>query len=144
MLTTSLTKRRPIVVAVLLLLLLPGLATSLPSGIGGQQQNGGDTIDDVAKEGCLCHNGVPANSVQIILDGVPYAWTAGETYELQLNIIGGPDAGGQYSAGFSMRTSSGILSGIGADNWQGDEQSLTHTSASAAESARIVASGSPL
>ena len=48
MLTTSLTKRRPIVVAVLLLLLLPGLATSLPSGIGGQQQNGGDTIDDVA------------------------------------------------------------------------------------------------
>ena len=47
MLTTSFTKRRTIVVAVLLLLLLPGLATSLPTGIGGQQND----IDDVAKEG---------------------------------------------------------------------------------------------
>jgi hypothetical protein len=137
MLTTSFTKRRTIVVAVLLLLLLPGLATSLPTGIGGQQQNGADTIDDVAKEGCLCHNGVPANEVQIILDDVPYAWTAGETYELKLHIIGGPDAGGQYSAGFSMRVSSGTLSGIGADNWQGDLQSLTHTSGAAAESDRM-------
>ena len=77
--TRSFTKRRSIVVAVLLLLLLPGRATSLPTGIGGQQQNGADTIDDVAKEGCLCHNGAPANEVQIILDDVPYAWTAGET-----------------------------------------------------------------
>ena len=135
--TRSFTKRRSIVVAVLLLLLLPGFATSLPSGIGGQQQNGADTIDDVAKEGCLCHNGAPANEVQIILDDVPYAWTAGETYNFKLHIIGGPDAGGQYSGGFALGVTSGILSGIGVDNWQGDEQSLTHTSGSAAESDRM-------
>ena len=133
MLTTSFSKRRPVAVAVLLILLLPGLATSLPSGIGGQQND----IDDVAKEGCLCHNAAPSNSVQVILDSVPYAWTPGETYELQLHIIGGPAAGGQYSAGFSMRVSSGELGGTGADNWQGDMQSLTHTSASAAESDRM-------
>ena len=133
MLTTSFTKRRTIVVAVLLLLLLPGLATSLPTGIGGQQND----IDDVAKEGCLCHNAAPSNSVQVILDQVPYAWTPGETYDLQLHIIGGPAAGGQYSAGFSMRVSSGELGGTGVDNWQGDLESLTHTSASAAESDRM-------
>ena len=133
MLTTSLTKRRTIVVAVLLLLLLPGLATSLPTGIGGQQND----IDDVAKEGCLCHNAAPSNNVQVILDSVPYAWTPGETYELQLHIIGGPSAGGQYSAGFSMRVSSGDLGGTGVDNWADDLQSLTHTSASAAESDRM-------
>ena len=112
MLTTSFSKRRPVAVAVLLLLLLPGLATSLPTGIGGQQND----IDDVAKEGCLCHNAAPSNSVQVILDSVPYAWTPGETYEFQLHIIGGPAAGGQYSAGFSMRVSSGELGGTGADN----------------------------
>ena len=133
MLTTSFSKRRTIVVAVLLLLLFPSVATSLPSGIGGQQND----IDDVAKEGCLCHNGAPANNVQVILDSVPYAWTPGETYDLQLHIIGGPAAGGQYSAGFAMRVSGGELGGTGVDNWEGDVESLTHTSASAAESDRM-------
>ena len=133
MLTTSFSKRRTIVVAVLLLLLFPSVATSLPSGIGGQQND----IDDVAKEGCLCHNGAPANNVQVILDSVPYAWTPGETYDLQLHIIGGPAAGGQYSAGFAMRVSGGELGGTGVDNWEGDVESLTPTSASAAESDRM-------
>ena len=56
-----------------ILLALPGLASSYHGGIGGQQINAGETIDDVAKEGCLCHNGVADNTVQIILDDVPYA-----------------------------------------------------------------------
>ena len=111
-LLTSFSKRRTIVVAVLLLLLFPSVATSLPTGIGGQQND----IDDVAKEGCLCHNAAPANNVQVILDSVPYAWTPGETYDLQLHIIGGPAAGGQYSAGFAMRVSGGELGGTGVDN----------------------------
>ena len=61
-----------LIFVLVLLLILPGLASSYHGGIGGQQSNAGETIDDVAKEGCLCHNGAADNSVQIILDDVPY------------------------------------------------------------------------
>ena len=86
---------------------LPGIASSYHGGIGGEQSNAGETIDDVAKEGCLCHNAAADNTVQIILDDVPYAWEAGQTYELKLQIIGGPPAASPWTAGFSMRVSDG-------------------------------------
>ena len=115
------------------LLLLPGLATSYHTGIGGEQSNAGETIDDVALEGCLCHAGSADNTVQVILDHVPYAWTAGETYELTLQLIGGPE-GGTYTSGFSMRVSSGELGGTDVQNWEDDMTTLTHTGDSAANS----------
>ena len=37
----------------LVLLTLPGIASSYHGGIGGEQVNAGETIDDVAKEGCF-------------------------------------------------------------------------------------------
>ena len=126
------------------LLLLPALASSYHAGIGGPQTHQGSTgqvdIDDVAKSGCLCHNEVADNSVQVILDDVPYAWVAGETYTLQLQLIGGPAATGTYTAGFSMRVSLGTLASDEGQNWEIDgaldEQTLTHTEASAANGDR--------
>ena len=44
------------------LMLLPGISEAYPEGIGGEQSNAGETIDDVAKEGCLCHGELPSNS----------------------------------------------------------------------------------
>ncbi|MEC7229351.1 MAG: hypothetical protein VXV95_04800, partial [Candidatus Thermoplasmatota archaeon] len=115
----------------IILLTLPGFASSYHGGIGGQQVNAGETIDDVAKEGCLCHNGAADNSVQIILDDVPYAWEAGEIYEMKLQIIGGPSAASPWTAGFSMRVTDGILSGDNLQNWEDDPTTLTQTEASA-------------
>ena len=104
---------------------------SIPQGSTGQVD-----IDDVAKSGCLCHNEVADNAVQVILDDVPFAYTAGETYPLRLQLIGGPAATGTYTAGFSMRVSLGTLASDAGQNWEidgtVDEQTLTHTEASAA------------
>ena len=127
------------------LLLLPTLASSYHAGIGGPQSHQGSTgqvdIDDVAKSGCLCHNEVADNSVQVILDDVPYAWVAGETYTFHLQLIGGPAATGTYTAGFSMRVALGTLASDEAQNWEidgaVDEQTLTHTEASAANEDRM-------
>ena len=126
------------------LLLLPTLASSYPGGIGGPQSHQGSTgqvdIDDVAKSGCLCHNEVADNAVQVILDDVPFAYVAGETYTFHLQLIGGPGAAGSYAGGFSMRVSLGTLTSDAAQNWEIDgaldEQTLTHTEASAANQER--------
>ena len=126
------------------LLLLPALASSYHGGIGGPQSHQGSTgqvdIADVAKSGCLCHNEIADNTVQVILDDVPYGWVAGETYTFHLQLIGGPSSSGPYYGGFSMRVSLGTLASDEAQNWEIDgaldEQSLTHTEASSANEDR--------
>lgn len=137
---SSLTSRTVLLTLVGMLLLFPALASSYHGGIGGPQSHQGSTgqvdIDDVAKSGCLCHNEVADNAVQVILDDVPFAYVAGETYTLHLQLIGGPPATGTYTAGFSMRVSLGTLASDAGQNWEidgaVDEQTLTHTEASAA------------
>ncbi|HII86689.1 MAG TPA: hypothetical protein HA268_01900 [Candidatus Poseidoniaceae archaeon] len=130
MLRESMTSRTGLVAGLIFLLLLPGLVTSYHTGIGGEQSNAGETIDDVAKEGCLCHNGDADNSIQVILDEVPYGWIGGETYTMTLQLIGGPSATGTYTAGFAMRVSTGVLGGEEVQNWEEDVTTLTHTEAS--------------
>jgi hypothetical protein len=144
MLKSASTSRIALLTLVGVLLLLPTLASSYHGGIGGSQPFQGSTgqvnIDDVAKTGCLCHNEVADNSVQVILDDVPYGWVAGETYTFHLQLIGGPTSSGPYYGGFSMRVSLGTLSSEEAQNWEIDgtldEQSLTHTEASSANEDR--------
>lgn len=131
----SFSTRTTLLLGLVALLLLPSLATSYHTGIGGQQSNAGETIDDVAQQGCLCHSAAADNSVQVILDKVPYAWNAGETYEFNLQLIGGP-AGATYTAGFAMRTSAGELAGTDLQNWEDDLTTLTHTDASASQEDR--------
>ena len=103
-------------------MLLPSLGNAYPAGIGGSHQWTGGEIDDVAKEGCLCHAAEPSNSVMIILDDVPYTWTAGDSYEMRMEIIGGPESS---NGGFSARVSQGELSGDGQDV-DGDTTARTH------------------
>ena len=105
------------------LMLLPGLSNAYPNGIGGEQSNAGETIDDVAKEGCLCHGGEPSNSVMVVLVGVPYSWNETGEYNMRLEIIGGPDTD---MGGFSARVSAGELSGDG-EAWEEDPTTLSHT-----------------
>ena len=107
------------------LMLLPGLGNAYPSGIGGEEVWAGGDIDDVAKEGCLCHAAEPSNSVMIVLDDVPYTWAAGATYDMRLEIIGGPESS---NGGFSARVSAGEFSGDGQD-WNGDTMTRTHQNA---------------
>ena len=78
MLAKGLKFRNIIALALMAMLLLPSVGKAYPSGIAGPYDvNGDGSIDaendllDVAKEGCTCHNAVPTNSVQIILDDVP-------------------------------------------------------------------------
>ncbi len=134
---STISTRSGVVLVLAVLLFVPGFVSSLHSGVGGAQDNAGEIIDDVAKGGCLCHNGAADNSVQIILDDVPYGWIGGESYELTLQVIGGPPASGTYTAGFAMRTSAGVLSGDGLQNWDNDVTTLTHTEASASNADRM-------
>ena len=131
------TKRLALMISLTFFLLLPTIASGWHQGIGGEQKNAGETIDDVAKNGCLCHNANADNSVQIILDDVPFAWEAGQTYEMKLQIIGGPAAASPWTAGFSMRVSAGTLSGENLQNWEEDPQTLTHTESSANKADRM-------
>ena len=124
--------RSVLILTLSIFLLAPTLVSSSHLGIGGEQINSqdGSTINDVAKEGCLCHNSLADNTVQIVLDEVPYAWVAGESYEMTLQVIGGPPVSSSYTAGFAMRVSAGELSGDNLDNWEDDVTTLTHTEAS--------------
>ena len=137
MLRKPISKRLALGISLLVILITPSLASSYHGGIGGEQSNAGETIDDVAKEGCLCHNAAADNTVQIILDDVPYAWVGGEFYELKLQIIGGPKAVSPWTAGFSMRVTSGVLSGEDLQNWEDDPTTLTQTEAAAGNSDRM-------
>ncbi len=119
---SGVSKRSLLLVTLASLVLLASLSQAYPNGIGGTQSNAGETIDDVAKEGCLCHQANADNTVMILLDDTPHTYVAGETYDMRLEIIGGPAT--DYG-GFSMRVSSGELSGDG-DNWDGDTSTLTH------------------
>ena len=107
-------------------MMIPGLTNAYPNGIGGEASNAGETIDDVAEEGCLCHGNEPSNSVMVILVDVPYTWTPGAEYPMRLEVIGGPDTD---MGGFSARVNSGELSGDGQP-WEGDSKTRTHVSSS--------------
>ena len=120
------------------LLMVPSIGQAMNTGVGAGQDSTGDgtnDITDVAKEGCLCHATVVDNSVQIVLDDVPYSWVTGQTYDLRLQVIGGPDANvGSTTGGFSMRVSAGTLVETDfAQNWEEDVQTLTHN----ADGARV-------
>ncbi len=101
---------------------------------------------DVAKNGCTCHTNnqvAPSDSVTLILDGVPYMWTEGNSYTLTIQLIGGPDVAGGHSnsGGFSMLVSGGALGAAAGfeslvDN-DGSEQTMTHTSDGAQVEDRI-------
>ncbi len=115
---SGLTFKTLVFVVLATITLLPGLGEAYPDGIGGTENN----IDDVAKEGCLCHGDLASNNVQIIMKSVPHTWVAGESYEMTLEIIDGSQL---QTGGYSIRVSAGELSGDG-QNWEGDITTLTH------------------
>ncbi len=122
--------------ALLVLLLLAGATDARSSGITGDEAEG-DT--DVAVSGCTCHSNnefSPDDSVTLILDGVPYFWAEGITYQLMIQLIGGPEIDTHSNTGgFSMKVSEGTLAA--GDGYQSMVQNgdgtdtLTHTSAGA-------------
>ncbi|HJN55782.1 MAG TPA: choice-of-anchor V domain-containing protein, partial [Candidatus Poseidoniales archaeon] len=103
------------------------------AGIAGEVDYNGD-VSEVTMAGCQCHAEDPSDDVTVLLDGVPYAYTPGTTYSLTLQVVGGPDRGSggtSQAAGFSMRTTLGLLTPADGNtqNWDGDTTRLTHTSA---------------
>lgn len=122
---------RHLALVLLVTLLMVGGTQARPSGISGDV-----AVDDtdVAKTGCTCHSGdqiTPDDSVTLLVSGLPYLYEGDVAYELKIQIIGGPDIGGDHSGGFSMRTSAGNLAGAAGyeDMVQNgdDASSLTHT-----------------
>ena len=75
--------------------------------------------------GCTCHAENPDNSITVILDDVPYRYSAGTIYQMAIQLIGGPEIDTESNtAGFSMRVSAGTLSGAEGfedlvQNWEG-------------------------
>jgi len=124
---------RHILVGLLVVVLIAGSTQARPSGITGDEAEGGT---DVAKTGCTCHSGnaiAPDDSVTVLVAEVPYHFAPDQAYTLIIEIIGGPEIGGTASGGFSMRVSDGILSaGPGYEDMvqNGDDaMTLTHTEA---------------
>ncbi len=109
--------------ALVTLMLLPGITNAYPDGIGGgDHSHNGETINDVAKQGCLCHGNEPSNNIMVLLVDVPYTWVAGTSYDMRLEVIGGPETN---MGGFSAKVSSGEFSGDG-EPWQDDVTTRTH------------------
>ena len=114
-------------------ILLAGSTQGYSNGIGGDENGDGD----VALAGCTCHNELPDNSVTVILDGLPYHYSAGTTYSLTIQLIGGPEIdSSSNTGGFAMRVTSGSLAGAEGfealvQNWEDDGTSLTHSVAGA-------------
>jgi hypothetical protein len=118
--------------ALIAIMLLPGQGVAYPWGIGGEQTNAGKTIDDVAKEGCLCHQAAPSNSVMILLEEVPHSWVANQSYEMTLHLVGGPEMSSGDTGGFSMRITAGTLAESDmTQNVDENTETLTHTEAGA-------------
>ena len=110
-------------------ILLAGSTQGYSNGIGGDENGDGD----VALAGCTCHNELPDNSVTVILEGLPYHYSADTTYSLTIQLIGGPDIdSSSNTGGFAMRVTSGSLAGAEGfetlvQNWEDDGTSLTHS-----------------
>ncbi len=126
---SALTSSRRLFVMGIVGLLLAGGVQAFHTGVGGDANNDGD----VAIAGCTCHAAEPDNSVTLILTDVPYRYESGITYDMKIQIVGGPDIDPDSgTGGFAMRVSSGSLSGSEGfenlvQNWEDDPQSLTHT-----------------
>ena len=127
---------RPAVILLLVGLLLGSGSFAESRGITGDKAEGDR---DVAKTGCTCHSDniiAPTDSMTLIIEGVPFGWSDGESYELTIQLIGGPEMDtSSNTGGFSMRVTSGVLSaGSGFEGKvknDGSEQTLTHTAAGA-------------
>ena len=79
---------RHILIGLLVVLLIAGSTQARPSGITGDEAEGGT---DVAKTGCTCHSGnaiAPDDSVTVMIADVPYNFEAGQVYALKIEIIG--------------------------------------------------------
>tara|TARA_B100001175_G_scaffold304057_1_gene299679 strand:- start:5839 stop:6648 length:810 start_codon:yes stop_codon:yes gene_type:complete len=128
------TARRVIAISIIAVLTAGG-AQAIHTGVGGDANNDGD----VALAGCTCHAEEPDNSVTLILTEVPHRYVPGDTYEMVIQIIGGPDADTtSHTGGFSMRVSSGVLAAsVGSEslmyNWEDDPTTLTHTDSGSKE-----------
>ncbi len=130
--------RQKTLVLILVTVFVAGSGEALHTGVGGNANGQGD----VALAGCTCHAEEPDNSVTVILDGVPFHYSPGTTYEMKLQLIGGPEADLEsYTGGFSMRVSIGSLEPSEGfenlvQNWEDDPTTLTHTDAGSRTSDR--------
>lgn len=133
------TNRSALLLTLTVMLLAPSIAIAESGGIGGAKSTPtGDEIDDVAKEGCLCHSMTKDVNLTVALDNVPYMYAPGESYTFTLYLIGGPAIDtSSNTGGFSMRVSAGELTeGSGTQFVDGDTTTLTHDASGATSSSR--------
>lgn len=137
MASSILTVRKVLAITIVAVLTAGGSQAN-PTGIGGDANNEGD----VALAGCTCHAEEPDNSVTLILTDVPHRYQSGESYEMSIQIIGGPVADtSSHTGGFSMRVSEGSLSASAGFeslmyNWEDDPTTLTHSNSGSKVSER--------
>ena len=101
---SALTSSRRLFVMSTVALLLAGGVQAFHTGVGGDANGDGD----VAIAGCTCHSEEPDNSVTLILAEVPHRYQPGVTYDMKIQIVGGPDIDSSSgTGGFSMKISAG-------------------------------------
>lgn len=130
--------QRKVLSIIIVSLFVAGSGEALHSGVGGNANGQGE----VSIAGCTCHAEEPDNSVTVIIDGVPFHYAPDSSYEMKLQLIGGPEANlDSHTAGFAMTVTQGSLSASEGfesmvQNWEGDPATLTHTDAGSRTSDR--------
>ena len=98
--------RQKTLILILVSVFVAGSGEALHSGVGGNANGQGE----VSIAGCTCHAEEPDNSVTVIIDGVPFHYAPDTSYEMKLQLIGGPEANlDSHTAGFAMKVSEGSL-----------------------------------
>jgi hypothetical protein len=112
--------RRGALMLLLFVLAAPGMAVSVPTGVGQE-----------ANEGCLCH--APVAQTTLALDGLPDVYEGNTSYVLTLSVSNPsvPDDGA-YAGGFRILISNGTLS-MNTSLGQEIDGGWTHTEAGAGQ-----------
>ncbi len=132
-------------ISVIILIICMSISTSvlaLPTGINGDQSSAGGP-SDVSRDGCSCHGAEQTTSVVVIMGDMPLRYQPGESYDISIELVGGPDINSaSNTGGFALKFSKGTLTGASGyenlvQNWEDDNALLTHTSAGATVDDRI-------
>lgn len=122
--------RRAVLMALTVALFLPSTATSLPSGVGKE-----------ANDGCMCHTF--SESTVVTLSGLPEAYESNTTYNLTLTVSGKVDAvEGRPHGGFRLLATNGTVV-FNTTLMQSLEGGVTHTEAGSGQRSWDLAWTSP-
>ncbi len=102
-------------------------------------------MEGLSEAGCTCHGENPGEGVEVVIEGLPTTYTAGQSYELEVSLRGGPAAATQgHQGGFNLKASSGTLTPLDASTHVIKSGEITHEHSGANQRSWTVVWEAPL